>query len=103
MAGLQWIDTSFLWMKEGIQLPCGEMLLALDSGGDTHTQVPGAGDAQVQNDKTPPGCSSLNPAKSACELQNLSVWQHSPLRRAGGRRGLLFPVSLRECPGRSED
>lgn len=90
-------------MKESIQLPCGEMLLALDSGGDTHAQVPGAGDAQVRTDKAPPEYSGLNPAKGACELQNLSVWQHSPPRRAEGRQGLLFPVSLRGCPSRRED
>lgn len=38
-------------MKGSIQLPCGEMLLALDWGGagcgDTYTQVPGACCAQV--------------------------------------------------------
>lgn len=51
-------DTSFLCMKGSIQLPRGEMLLALGwdgaGRGDTHTQVPGACCAQVQNDKAPP-------------------------------------------------
>lgn len=64
-------------MKGSIQLPCGEMRLALDwggaGGGDTHTQMPGACCAPVQNDKTPHECRSLDPAKSACELQNPSV------------------------------
>lgn len=81
-------------MKGSIQLPYGEMLLALEWGGagcgDTHTQTPGACCARVENDKTPPEYRSLYPAKSAGELQNPSCLTSLSTLQGVGKEGTAF-------------